>query len=354
MLPTTRLALLLLLALGLTGCATHLAVPGPPTEAAHAATDAFIMPDGMRLPYRAWLPEGEPWAVMLALHGMNDSRDAWEIPAPDFAQAGIAVFSPDQRGFGDTASRNHWAGIPRMVNDAAELVAQLRARYPTLPVIVLGESMGGAVAEILAARPGHAADAYVLAAPAVWGWGQMDPAVAATLIAASALAPGWEPDPGQVGREITASDNIPALMRMGSDPLTLRRPSVAMLRGLVDLMAAAQDASAHLHGRVLIRSGRRDQLIPPPAAAAAWTKLPPDIRRGFYPNGYHLLLRDHDRALVIADILTWLDMPQTWLPSGADTAAAAWQADHAWQARTPELAPAGHADDTGAEPVWPY
>ena len=70
----------------------------------------FVMPDGARLPYRAWLPDGEPSAVVLALHGMNDSRDAWEIPAPDFAAAGVAVFSPDQRGFGDAPDRGHFAG----------------------------------------------------------------------------------------------------------------------------------------------------------------------------------------------------------------------------------------------------
>ena len=72
--------------------------------------DAFVMADGVRLPYREWLPEREPWAVVLALHGMNDSRDAWEIPAPELNAAGIAVFAPDQRGFGDTAMR--WRRMP--------------------------------------------------------------------------------------------------------------------------------------------------------------------------------------------------------------------------------------------------
>jgi alpha-beta hydrolase superfamily lysophospholipase len=337
------------------------APPSLPLDARIPATLSFTMSDGATLPARDWLPSpGHPWrGVMLALHGFTDSRDGWEIPAPSFAAAGYAVFAPDQRGFGDTASRGHWAGTSRMVNDAAELVAQLRARYPGLPVIVIGESMGGAVAAVLAARPGHVADAYVLSAPAVWGWQQMDPAVVATLVAADAIAPAWEPDPGQVGRNIAASDNYPALIRLGRDPLTLRRPSVAMLRGLVDLMSDAQAASAHLHGanlntKVLILSGGRDQLVPGHAAAAAWAKLPPDIRRAFYPSGYHLLLRDRDRALVIADILSWLNDPTAWLPSGADTAAAAWQSDHAWQSREPAATPAGHFDDTGAQPAWPY
>src|SRR5271155_5793633 len=58
---------------------------------------AFVMPDGARLPYRAWLPEdgAPPWAVVLALHGMNDSRDAWGIPALELAKRGIAVIATD-------------------------------------------------------------------------------------------------------------------------------------------------------------------------------------------------------------------------------------------------------------------
>jgi cephalosporin-C deacetylase-like acetyl esterase len=95
----------------LAACAEHLAPPGPRIMQAAVADGAFVMPDGMRLPYRTWLPEGEPAAIILALHGMNDSRDAWEYPAPDFAKAGFAVFAPDQRGFGATASRGLWAAV---------------------------------------------------------------------------------------------------------------------------------------------------------------------------------------------------------------------------------------------------
>jgi DNA-binding transcriptional LysR family regulator len=85
------LAALLLVSLLASGCSTHLAPPGPTIMQPRETADAFIMPDGSRLPYRTWLPGGDPWAVVLALHGMNDSRDAWEYSAPDFANAQISV-----------------------------------------------------------------------------------------------------------------------------------------------------------------------------------------------------------------------------------------------------------------------
>ena len=105
------------------------------------------MPDGTRLPYRAWLPRtAPPGRVVLALHGLNDSRDAWEYPAPDFAAAGIAVFAPDQRGFGDTATRGLWAGdARRWWTTCGRWRALLRRRYPHARLILMGESMGAAV-----------------------------------------------------------------------------------------------------------------------------------------------------------------------------------------------------------------
>lgn len=280
-----------------------------------------------------------------------------ELPASVFAQAGYAVFAPDQRGFGGTADRGGWAGTARMVADAQGELAQLRARYPGQRMILMGESMGGAVAALVAAQPeqhpGQGPDATVLLAPAVWGPDQMDVSLYAALLLADAVAPDWVPDPGRIGQNIMASDNIDALRRFGRDPLTLRRTSVRSLRGLVTLMGQAHDATARLHGNVLILAGRRDQLVPPAATASAWDRLPPGVRRGFYPNGYHLLLRDRDRALVEADILVWLSDPDRYLPSAADVAAAAWRADHAWQGDVSRLAPA-YGDGGWQRPVWPY
>ena len=361
---TSRLSAfaVLIYVIALSGCTVIPALePAPPEAARDAMIPAsldFTMPDGAVLPARSWLPPpGTPTrGVMLALHGFTDSRDGWELPAPVFASAGYAVYAPDQRGFGGTADRGHWAGTKRMVADASAMIAQLRARYPGTRIILVGESMGGAVAALADARGGSGAtlpDATILLSPAVWGPRQMDAPLYATLVAANALAPDWVPDPGRLGETITASDNIPALIRFGRDPLTLRQVPVSDLRGLVTLMGQAHDAMAHLRGPVLVLAGRRDQLVPPSAMASAWTELPPDVRRGFYPDGYHLLLRDRDRALVEADILSWLNDPDRYLPSGADVAASAWRADHAWDGDVSALAPAAGEGDW-AKPVWPY
>lgn len=323
--PARTLRLCLALLLLLSGCVAHLTPAGPAVTPPHATTDAFVMPDGARLPYRTWLPDVAPWAVVLALHGMNDSRDAWEYPAPDLAAAGVAVYAPDQRGFGDTADRGYWPGTATLVADARDMAGLLHRRYPHAKLYLMGESMGAAVLMCLAASPDPPpAAGYVLIAPAVWGRAEMNPFLRAGLWVFANLIPGFTVT-GAVAHRV-ASDNTEAIRRLSRDPLTIHETRFDTIRGLVDLMDSALAAAPHDHAPALLLYGGKDQLIPDKATAATWRALPPGPVRAFYPAGYHLLLRDLERVTPIEDVLAWMRRPDTPLPSGADRAAGVWLA----------------------------
>ena len=290
-----------------------------------APDEAFTMADGTVLPVRRWLPAGAPSAVVLALHGFNDSRDQWALPAPDFTAAGIAVFAPDQRGFGDSATRGAWPGVATLVGDADFMVRLLAQRYPGTPVYLMGESMGGAIAMDVAAEPNPPPLAgTIMLSPAVWGRPEQGFVLASALWAANGVLPGYEIKPGDVPVQVHASDNRDALIALARDPLTLRTTRVSALSGLVDLMDSAQAAAPHVKGRTFIAYGGHDDLVPASAMAVAWAHLPPDTRRAVYPAGYHLLMRDLDREQVVSDVISWIQHPDASLPSGADIAAAAW------------------------------
>jgi alpha-beta hydrolase superfamily lysophospholipase len=328
---TIRAASLLLLGLlGLGACSARLPPYGTPdqTLVMHPVADeVFTMADGTQLPARVWLPaDGQaPTAVLLALHGFNDSRDQWALPGPVFAAAGIALYAPDQRGFGDTAARATWPGVAALVDDADAMARDLHRRYPATPLYVMGESMGGAVALDLAARPNPPPIAgTIMLSPAVWGRAEQGLVLASALWAANTVIPGYRITAGDVPVRVHASDNRAALIALAKDPLTIRSTQVAVLNGLVTLMDSAQAAAAHVHGRSFIAYGGHDELVPASAMAVAWAHLPPDTRRAVYPNGYHLLMRDLDRQAVIGDVISWIQHPDAALPSGADIAAAAW------------------------------
>jgi len=104
----------------------------------------------------------------------------WRFVRQEFAGAGaawtnngIATYAYDQRGFGAAPGRGRWPGARRLAGDAETAAKLLRQRYPGVPLYLLGESMGGAVA-ILAASgrsgaPRPDVDGVILVAPAVWG-----------------------------------------------------------------------------------------------------------------------------------------------------------------------------------------
>ena len=308
----------------LSGCVARTTSLGPIVAQPTKTADVFVMPDGTALPYRRWLPHAPPTVVLLALHGMNDSRDAWEYPAPDFAAAGIAVFSPDQRGFGATQTRGLWPGAKGFTADIRVMAGLLRSRYPHARLILMGESMGAATLMVLATEPDPPpVDGYVLIAPAVWGRATMNWLMRASLWFFNHTVPGLTITGGGLVK-VTASNNREALVRLSTDPLTIHGTRVDAINGLVDLMDEALAAAPHFHAPSLFLYGGRDELVPARATAQMWRALPSGVVRAFYPDGYHLLLRDKARAVPISDILEWISHPDAPLPSGADDAAAAW------------------------------
>ena len=314
------------LALGLAACTPPQVVTGlapvPPVE-----TDGvFTMDDGARLPYREWLPATKPAIVVLALHGIDDSRDAWELPGPLFAAQDIAVIAPDQRGFGATPERGYWPGTSRMLEDTRAMALDLRARYPDARLYLMGESMGGAILLALAASAqAPPVDGYVFSAPAVWGRQQMNIFYRSVLWLADRTVPDMELSGRGAG--VKPTDNNAAWERLSLDPLTVTETRVSTVKGLVDLMDQALASAGHVRAPALFLYGGHDELVPKSAMAAAWRAAAAgdaEASFAFYPKGYHLLERDHEGAVVTADIAHWLRNPAAPLPSGAETRARSW------------------------------
>jgi acylglycerol lipase len=125
--------------------------------------------------------------------------------------------------------------------------------------------------------------------------------------------------------KITASDNHAALVRLSEDPLTIRETRVDATLGLVNLMDAALTSAAKFQAPALFVYGGKDDLIPKQATLATWRALPEGgSRLAYYPNDYHLAMRDLERATIVNDVVAWMNDPAAPLPSGADRVATAW------------------------------
>lgn len=323
----------------LAACAPRYQPMGPVTAVPRIEERALVAADGIQLPIRWWLPaEGEPRAVIVALHGMNDYSQAFDRPAQAWARDGIATYAYDQRGFGAGPQPGIWPGADTLADDLYGAVRAVSVRHPDVPIYLLGESMGGAV--IVAAlsappppgRPPLAGEIQgaVLSAPALWGKDSMNPFYRAMLWLSSRLVPGMRVEPPATLR-ITPSDNLAMLRSLGSDPRVLKRTRMDTLAGVADLMSRAEAGMQQLPGTLplLVLYGQNEEVLPRPSvtdALARWDAVRHDrpVRLALYEQGYHMLLRDICARAVWQDVLAWLQAPDAplshansptaWLP----------------------------------------
>jgi uncharacterized protein len=124
------------------------APPAPPAETG--------VRDG--LAYALWLPEAEPWAGLVIVHGAGSRKENHADMALAARAAGVAAVSFDQRGHGASEG----ALDARVLDDVATVAGVL----PPVPVAVRGSSLGGYVAVLAAERVGAFAAVAVCPAPA--------------------------------------------------------------------------------------------------------------------------------------------------------------------------------------------
>ena len=302
------------------GCATRYQPMGAPVAAPHWDADSVIAADGYRLPIRRWGPAEAPQAVLLALHGFNDYSLAFEEPATHWAEDGILTYAFDQRGFGATADAGIWADTETLVADVRTVAQLLRTRHPDVPLVILGESMGGAVALVAGASDDPPpADRYVLLAPGVIDLDSLSgPAHSLLWLAENGLGGVTARGEGVVGRP---TDDRATLQALWQDPLVIKDTRADAMAGLVRLLDAAFESVDRFDAPALVLFGRNEEVVPPAGQRRVIEGLPDaSTRLAVYPNGFHLLLRDVLRLMPTADIARFVIAPDGPLATSAAVA----------------------------------
>lgn len=258
-------------------------------------------------PIRVWEPEGGVRGQLVALHGFGDHKGAFEGLGHWLAERGIRTLAYDQRGFGEQRDRPFWPGTGALVAQARRVVAGERARHPDLPLWLLGDSMGAAVALLAASGPEAVpVEGLILVAPAVWGGETMPRFYRATMRALATLLP-WLRLSGR-GLPVRPAEDLEVVRALARDPLHLGEPRADAVAGLLELMDAARSAGPLVHVPTLLLVPGRDDIVPTAVQLSfAPTIATDDCLLVLYPTGRHLLLRDRDRLLAWHDLLAWLE-----------------------------------------------
>jgi len=194
-----------------------------------------------------------------------------------------------------------------LVIDVARRLAAAQAEHPGRPLILLGHSMGGAVALATALGFPGLSTGLVLSAPALGA----DPATSTPLrVWAARLLSKLAPTVGVLRLPAAAISSDPAVVRdYELDPLVHRGSIPARTAvELLEAMAGFPALASRLQLPTLVLHGTADHLVPIEFAEPVWRCFgSKDLTVHRYAGFYHEVFNEPDRARVHADLDAWLD-----------------------------------------------
>jgi len=260
---------------------------------------------GLDLYAQAWLPDTAPRAVVIVAHGLGEHSGRYGRLATDLVAAGHAVYALDHRGHGKSpGARANIERFEYVVADLCAFAGRAERQHLDTPAILLGHSMGGAIAFATALRMQQSLRGLVLSAPAL---GVAPPPTLQRLVASalSAVAPNvgvLKLSPPDVSRD-------PLVVREYiADPLV--HHAAVPARTLVELLRAMEQFPAQLPQLrlpTLVLHGTADRLVPYAEVRPLCQAIDARVRTlRTYDGLYHEVFNEPERGKVLQDLLRWL------------------------------------------------
>jgi carboxylesterase len=252
--------------------------------------------DAVAKPY---IPGADPIALdggprgVLILHGFGDTPQSVAGLASVCHANGWTVRAPALRGHGSTllAFTNAHAG--EWLDDARNALKQLQSRCKA--VAIIGQSMGGAIATILAAE--ERIDAVVLLVP-FCGMSPRGQAIARFHRIVSLFKPYL--------RSRSNSSILDPIARRNALGRGITTPR--LLHELLLVVRTARRSAGRVRAPALVIHSRRDPRITASDARNAFMRLgSPEKRLEWVERSGHVISVDHDRDWVTKTALAWID-----------------------------------------------
>lgn len=271
--------------------------------------------DGLDLVTRHWPLAGARPApgVALIVHGLGEHIGRYEHVAQHLNQHGWAVVGYDHRGHGRSpGKRGALRNDPDLLHDLAALVDATRLAYPSQPLVLIGHSLGGAIAARFTAAqasPAESApwsrpvDGLVLSSPALaipigvfqrlllTTIGQLTPDLAVP----NGLRPEW------------ICHNPATVAAYQADPLVHDRVTGRLTSWLIEAGEVARTRAAQWRVPTLLMWGGEDRCVDPAGSVAFAASAPRErVTSHPWPSLSHEIFNEVEQAEVLAALSGWL------------------------------------------------
>ncbi len=276
--------------------------------------DTLTLPtaDGLGLHLRHWpTPAAAPRGTVLLVHGLGEHVGRYAHVALALNDAGWHASGFDQRGHGRSGGRQGVvAAADSLLDDLGAVIDAVRPRAPG-PLVLLGHSMGGAVAarfvaEALAPQPAawsRRLDGLVLSSPALRAhlsaWQRLQLALGERLMPDMPQRNGIDPR--------GLSHDAASVAAYTADPLVHPRISARLARFILDAGAQVRAAAPRWTLPTLLMWGGADRIVDPGGSHAFARAAPAAVLTANEFGGLrHEIFNEVEREGVLMRLTQWL------------------------------------------------
>lgn len=265
----------------------------------------FTTPDDKKLYMHEWLPENDPQAVILYVHGLGSHGGRLGHWAERFTEQGMAFLAYDQRGHGRSdGKRGRPVHIKQLVNDVKTMVGHLRETFPDLPVVLYGHSMGSTIAINYVISTTTTVDALIVTSP----WLKLVKPPSSTLISLVRpllkIAPGITLSNGLDPADISTDPS--EVQKYRDDPLVHDRISIGLFHTTYEAGYTALRNVYKINCPFLIMHGTADRITSAKASEEYVMNTSDRTRLVLWKDAFHELHHEPLRGEVFGAVADWL------------------------------------------------
>lgn len=261
--------------------------------------------DQQKLFVREWLPEKDPVAVVLYVHGLGSHSGRMDHWAERFTARNIGFIAYDQRGHGKAdGKRGHPKHVKKLIEDTKMMVGMLREEFPKIPVILYGHSMGGNVAINYVISTSKTVDALIATSPWLKLTNQPSKALASIVKLLVKIAPGLAISNGLDKKDISRLEE--EYEKYDKDPLVHGKISLGLVNSVIESGLDALRNVYKINCPFLLMHGTADNICSHKASEEYVMNTSDRTRLKLWEGAYHELHHEPNRDEVFDYTIQWL------------------------------------------------
>lgn len=257
--------------------------------------------------YQCWLPDGQPRAVLLVVHGIGEHSGRYMNVVNYLVPLGYAIYAIDHVGHGKSdGAREYVERFEDYIDTLEIFFSMVRKWQPGKPVFMIGHSLGGLIGVVYLLDHQAGLAGAVISGPAVSVPQNVSPLTVAMGKLLSTIAPKL----GLIGLKADGVSRDPAVVRAYvDDPLVYTGKTP--VRSAAEALKAMQRVSAEARRitlPILILQGSEDKLVDPKGAQMLYDKVgSTDKTYKLYEGLYHEVHNEPEHDRVLGDVGAWLE-----------------------------------------------